>query len=80
MIENGCEVIVDKKINLIFKNKFKLAKELIGKLNTSTQNYQLKAVKNVEDAITHIIKYGTMHTDSIISTNEKNTTKFFKWS
>ena len=29
----------------------------------------IKAVKNVEEAIAHILQYGTMHTDSIITDN-----------
>ena len=32
----------------------------------------IKAVKNVNSAVEHILKYGTMHTDSIITTNKKN--------
>ena len=33
-------------------------------------------MNGVEDAINHILKYGTMHTDSII-TNNKKTAKIF---
>ena len=36
----------------------------------------VKSVKNVKEAVSHIIKYGTMHTDCIISSNKKNT-KYF---
>ena len=32
----------------------------------------IKAVKNVKGAVKHILKYGTMHTDSIITKNKKN--------
>ena len=32
----------------------------------------IKIVKNVNEAIKHILKYGTMHTDSIITNNSKN--------
>ena len=31
----------------------------------------IKAVKGVQDAREHILKYGTMHTDSIITNNSK---------
>lgn len=36
----------------------------------------LKIVKDVDSAIEHIEKYGTHHSDAIISTNEDNITKF----
>ena len=36
----------------------------------------IKSVSNVQDALSHISKYGTMHTDSIISKDFK-TAKFF---
>ena len=32
----------------------------------------IKTVKNINEGIEHILKYGTMHTDSIISSNAKN--------
>ena len=37
---------------------------------------KVKSVKNVKDGINHILKYGTMHTDSII-TNNKKTAQLF---
>ena len=36
----------------------------------------IKTVKNVKEAVKHILKYGTMHTDSIISSNSKNANVF----
>ena len=36
----------------------------------------VKIVKNVKEGVKHILKYGTMHTDSII-TNSKNNAKIF---
>ena len=38
----------------------------------------VKTVKNCEEAINHINKYGTMHTDSIITKNKKTAKKFLK--
>ena len=35
-------------------------------------------VKNFEEAISHINKYGTMHTDSIITKNKETARKFLK--
>ena len=43
---------------------------LIGKLIFKF-NHSIKSVKDVHEAISHIIKYGTMHTDSIITNNSK---------
>ena len=40
LIENGCEVVVDKKINKYFNNKLKLAKEDDWKQNILTPNCQ----------------------------------------
>ena len=76
LIENGCEVIVDKKINKLFNNKFKSAKELDWKTEYLDAKLSIKSVKNVKEAVTHILKYGTMHTDCIISNNKKNTSFF----
>jgi len=36
----------------------------------------VKSVKNIDEAIAHINKYGTMHTDCIITQNKKAAKKF----
>ena len=72
----GCEVVVDKKINQLFKNKFKLAKEIDWKTEYLDAKISIKTVHGVQDAKEHILKYGTMHTDSIITNNTK-TAKIF---
>ena len=72
----GCSIIVDKKINKLFKNKFKLAKEVDWKTEYLDTKLSFKSVADVKDAVSHIIKYGTMHTDSII-TNNKKTAQIF---
>jgi glutamate-5-semialdehyde dehydrogenase len=38
----------------------------------------VKSVKNCDEAIKHINKYGTMHTDTIITKNKKIAKKFLK--
>ena len=38
----------------------------------------VKSVKNVSEAIKHINKYGTMHTDAIVSKNKKTAEYFLK--
>jgi glutamate-5-semialdehyde dehydrogenase len=67
----GCEVVVDKKINGLFKNKFKLATEVDWKTEYLDAKISIKSVKGVQEASDHILKYGTMHTDSIITSNTK---------
>ena len=71
LINSGCEVRVDKKINKFFKNKLKVAKELDWKTEYLDEKLSIKTVKNVQEAISHIIKYGTMHTDTIITSDPK---------
>jgi glutamate-5-semialdehyde dehydrogenase len=72
LITSGCEVRVDNKINKLFKNKLKSAKEKDWKTEYLKAIISVKSVKNVSEAIGHILKYGTMHTDSIITNNSKN--------
>ena len=67
----GCEVVVDKKINLIFNNKYKLAKEIDWKTEYLNAKISVKSVDGVQEAKNHILKYGTMHTDGIITNNSK---------
>jgi glutamate-5-semialdehyde dehydrogenase len=67
----GCEIIVDKKINQIFGNKYKLAKEIDWKTEYLDAKISVKSVNGVHEAKDHILKYGTMHTDSIITNNNK---------
>tara|TARA_B100001559_G_C16492814_1_gene619235 strand:+ start:1149 stop:2390 length:1242 start_codon:yes stop_codon:yes gene_type:complete len=78
LIDNGCEVIVDKKINKLFNYNLKLAKELDWRTEYLDSKLSIKSVKNVNEAVLHILKYGTMHTDCIISNNKKNTSFFLK--
>tara|TARA_X000000368_G_scaffold405779_1_gene383293 strand:- start:1258 stop:2499 length:1242 start_codon:yes stop_codon:yes gene_type:complete len=72
LISSGCEVRVDKKINKIFKNKLKQANENDWRMEYLDSKISIKTVKNVQGAINHILKYGTMHTDSIITNSSKN--------
>ena len=70
--KSGCEVRVDNKINKLFKKKFKLAREKDWKTEYLDSIISIKTVKNVQEGVNHILKYGTMHTDSIITNNAKN--------
>jgi glutamate-5-semialdehyde dehydrogenase len=76
LINSGCKVRVDNKINKLFKNKLKVAGEKDWRTEYLDAVISVKTVKNVNEAVNHILKYGTMHTDSIISKNSKNTKIF----
>ena len=71
LISSGCSVLVDRNINKLFKNKLRLAKEADWKTEYLDAKLSLKSVANVKEAVNHILKYGTMHTDSIITNNSK---------
>ena len=76
LINSGCEVRVDDKINKLFKGKLKKAKEKDWRTEYLDSIISVKSVKNIKDGINHILKYGTMHTDSIITNNKKNAELF----
>jgi len=76
LISLGCKVVLDKKINKIFKNKYKLAKEIDWKTEYLDAKISVKSVNGVQGAISHILKYGTMHTDGIITSNYKTAEVF----
>ena len=78
LISSGCEVRVDNKINKLFKNKLRNAKEVDWKTEYLDSIISIKTVKNVQDAVNHILKYGTMHTDSIITNSSKNAKIFLE--
>ena len=78
LISSGCEVRVDKKINTLFKDKLKIAKEVDWKTEYLDAKISIKTVKNVHEAVDHILKYGTMHTDSIITNKSKNAKIFLE--
>jgi len=76
LLSLGCEIIVDKEINKMFNNKFKLATELDWRTEYLDAKISIKSVNGVDEAKNHILKYGTMHTDSIITNNAKTAEKF----
>ncbi len=78
LLSSGCEVRVDNKINKLFKKKLRLAKEKDWKTEYLDAIISVKVVKNIHEGVNHILKYGTMHTDSIITNNNKNVKIFFE--
>jgi len=76
--ENNCTIYADKKIKKIFKGKSKRASEKNWSTEYLSAKVSVKSVKDVSDAINHINKYGTMHTDAIITENKKTAKIFLK--
>ena len=76
--KNNCIIYADKKIKRIFKGKSKTAFEKNWSKEYLSAKVSVKCVKNVNEAINHINKYGTMHTDAIITKNKKTANYFLK--
>jgi glutamate-5-semialdehyde dehydrogenase len=76
--ENNCKIYGDRFLNKYYKGKVYIAKEKDWSTEYLAATVSVKTVKNCEEAINHINKYGTMHTDSIITKNKKTAKKFLK--
>ena len=78
-LENsGCKIIGDKILKSYYKGQIYPAKEKDWSTEYLSSIVSVKVVKNSEEAIKHINKYGTMHTDSIITKNKKTAKYFLK--
>jgi len=78
-LENsGCKIIGDKILKSYYKGQIYPAKEKDWSTEYLASIISVKVVKNSEEAIKHINKYGTMHTDSIITKNKKTAKYFLK--
>ncbi len=76
--EGGCEIYADDKIRKIYKGKLKVASEVDWSKEYLSPKLSVKVVKNTKDAINHINKYGTMHTDAIITSSSSEAAIFIK--
>jgi len=75
---NGCKIIGDKKIKKFYKGKVQISKESDWSKEYLTSTVSIKSVNNINEAINHINKYGTMHTDAIITKSLKSAKIFLK--
>ena len=75
---NNCKIIGDKAIKKYFEGKLYDAKEKDWSTEYLAEKVSVKVVKNCQAAIDHINKYGTMHTDSIITKNKNTAIQFLK--
>ena len=74
--KNGCKIIGDNKIRKVYGKKIKKASIKDWSKEYLAPIVSVKSVKNLDEAIQHINKYGTMHTDCIITQNKKSAKKF----
>ena len=72
----GCKIIGDKYIKNNFSKKIKIASKKDWKTEYLAATISVKSVNGVDEAIEHINKYGTSHTDSIITENKRTAKKF----
>ena len=73
---NGCKIIGDNIIRKFYDKKIKKASSKDWSKEYLAPIVSVKSVKNIDEAIYHINKYGTMHTDCIITKNKKSAKKF----
>ena len=76
--ENNCKIYGDRFLKKYYKGKIYPAKEKDWSTEYLAAIVSVKTVKNCEAAISHINKYGTMHTDSIVTKNKKTAKKFLR--
>ena len=78
LANNNCKIFADRIIRKNFNGKSKLAKETDWSTEYLSAKVSVKKVNDVLEAVRHINKYGTMHTDSIITKNKKIADFFLK--
>ena len=76
--ENGCKIIGDNKIRKFYNGKVERASIKDWSKEYLSSTVSVKSVKDLNEAINHINKYGTMHTDCIITQNKKSAEIFLK--
>ena len=76
--ESNCKIYGDRYLMKYYKGKLYPVKEKNWTTEYLAATVSVKTVKNCEEAIDHINKYGTMHTDSIVTKNKKTAKKFLK--
>ena len=76
--ESNCKIYGDNTLIKYYKGNIYPANEKSWSTEYLAAAISVKTVKNCEDAINHINKYGTMHTDSIVTKNKKTAQKFLK--
>jgi len=76
--DENCKIYGDNILRKYYKGKVYPAREKDWSTEYLTAAVSVKVVKSSEEAINHINKYGTMHTDSIVTKNKITANKFLK--
>jgi glutamate-5-semialdehyde dehydrogenase len=76
--ENNCKIYGDTILKKYYHGKIYPAKEKNWSTEYLSSKVSVKCVQTSSEAIDHINKYGTMHTDCIITKNNKTAKKFLK--
>ena len=76
--KNKCKIYADNYIRKIYSGKSYKASENIWGKEFLSATISVKSVSNIDEAIYHINKFGTMHTDAIISNNKKMVKQFLE--
>jgi len=76
LIKLECKIIGDKTIKKFISKKIKIATIKDWKTEYLSPTISVKIVSGVNEAIKHINKYGSFHTDSIVTNNKKTAKKF----
>ena len=74
--KSGCVIVGDRVIKKFISRKIKIATEKDWHTEYLSPKISVKSVNGVKEAINHINKYGSSHTDSIVTKNKKTAKKF----
>ncbi len=74
----NCKIYGDRFLKKYYRGKILPAKEKNWSTEYLAPAVSVKIVNNLKESIDHINKYGTMHTDCIITNNKKTAKNFLK--
>ena len=74
----NCKIYGDKFLKKYYRGIILPAKEKNWSTEYLAPSVSVKIVNNLEESIDHINKYGTMHTDCIITNNKKTAKNFLR--
>ena len=78
LADSNCKIIGDKYVRKYYKGVISKSKKSDWSTEYLAPIISVKSVDSNDEAISHINKYGTMHTDCIITKNKKTAKKFIK--
>ena len=76
--KKGCIIFADRKIKKLYKGKTITANIKVWSTEFLSEKISVKLVNDITEAVKHINKYGTMHTDAIITKNKLSAKYFMK--